>query len=128
MKPISALGGGLAGATAITLLHESLKKIVPQAPRIDLLGMNAISRGLKAAGMKTPNENRLFTWALAGDLVSNSLYYSLSGVGRQKNVWIKSSLMGLAAGIAAVALPGPLGLNGKHSNKTTATKLITVGL
>src|SRR5690349_3189511 len=128
MKPLSALGGGLAGAFAVTLIHETVKRVVPEAPRMDLLGMNAIQKGLNKAGIKKPSDDRLFTWALVGDLVSNSLYYSMAGFGRDKNVWLRSSLLGLAAGIGAVTLPGPMGLEERHSNKSLSTQLITVGL
>jgi hypothetical protein len=128
MKPIAAIGGGLAGACTITLIHEAMRKIVPEAPRLDLLGMNAISKGMHAAGTSVPNNRKLFAWSLAGDLVSNSIYYSLAGIGKEKNVWVRSSLLGLAAGISAVTLPGQLGLNGKHTKRTLSTKAITVGL
>jgi len=128
MKTIASLGGGLAGACAVTLMQQSIKKIVPAAPRMDLLGMNAISKGLNAAGIKTPTGNKLYTMALAGDILSNSLYYSMTGAGNEKNIWLKNSLFGLAAGIAAVTLPGPLGLEEKHGNRTTPTKLMTIGL
>ena len=111
MKTIASLGGGLAGACAVTLIHESVRKIVPKAPRMDLLGMNAISKGLNAAGLKTPTGNKLYTLALAGDILSNSMYYALAGAGEEKNIWLKSSILGLAAGVAAVTLPGPLGLD-----------------
>ena len=128
MKTITALGGGLAGACAVSLIHETVRRIIPEAPRMDLLGKEAISRGLRASGLKAPKESQLFTLALAGDIVSNSLYFSLAGVGAEKNLWVKSSLLGLSAGIGAVLLPGPLGLNKEHSNKTLSTKLMTVGL
>ena len=128
MKTITALGGGLAGACAVSLIHETVRRIIPEAPRMDLLGKEAISRGLRASGLKAPKESQLFTLALAGDIVSNSLYFSLAGVGAEKNLWVKSSLLGLSAGIGAVLLPGALGLNKEHSNKTLSTKLMTVGL
>ena len=128
MKPLTALGGGIAGACAVTLLHEAVRRIVPEAPRLDLLGMKAISKGLKAMGTKEPDDDKLFTWALAGDIVSNSIYFSLAGVGKEKDVWLKSSLLGLAAGVGAVVLPEPLGLNSQHTNKTVSTKLMTIGL
>ena len=128
MKPMTAFGGGLAGAVAVTLIHESIRRIVPQAPRLDLLGMNAVSKGLSAVGKPSSNNKQLFALALAGDLVSNALYYSAAGIGREKSLWLRSSLMGLAAGIGAVTLPGPLGLEERHTNKTLTTKLMTVGL
>ena len=128
MKPLTALGGGLAGAAAVTIIHESVRRLVPQAPRMDLLEMNAISKGYHAAGRRAPQPQKLFAMALVGDLVSNALYYSLAGIGKDKNVYLRSSILGLAAGIGAVVLPGPLGLEERHSNRTLSTKLMTVGL
>jgi hypothetical protein len=120
--------GGLAGATAMTLLHESVKRIVPNAPRMDLLGMNAISKGLKSVDAKVPDSKKLYTIALAGDLLTNSLYYTLSAIGKPKNIWVRSGLLGFAAGLSAVMLPERLGLNEKHSNRTLSTKLMTIGI
>ena len=128
MKALYALEGGVAGAAALTLIHETVKKAVPNAPRMDLLGMNAISKGLNAAGIKTPTGNKLYTMALAGDILSNSIYYALAGVGEEKNIWLKSTMLGLAAGVAAVTLSGSLGLEERHSARTVETKLMTVGL
>jgi len=128
MKTLTALGGGLAGACTVTLLHETVKRIVPEAPRMDLLGMNAISKGLASMGLSSPSNKKLFTLALAGDLVSNSIFYSLAGLGKEKNIWVRSSLLGLAAGIGAVTLPGPLGLKEKYSNRSVSTRLMTIGL
>lgn len=128
MKPIAVMGGGVAGAAAVTLIHESVKRIVPGAPRMDLLGMNAISKGLNAVGINTPGDTKLFALALTGDLLGNAIYYSLAGIGNEKNLWLRSSILGLAAGLGAVALPGPLGLEEKHSNKTAATRFMTIGL
>lgn len=128
MKATTALAGGLAGATAITLIHESMKAVVPEAPRMDRLGMQAISKGLRKANKKVPEENTLFTMAMAGDLISNALYYSAAGIGSEKNIWVRSSVLGLAAGLGAVLLPEPLGLSKRHSSRTTTTKLMTVGL
>ena len=128
MKPTTILSSGLAGACTVTLLHETIKRVVPEPPRMDLLGMNAISKGLKKTGAKVPGENKLYAIAMAGDLVSNALYYSLAGIGGRKNALVKGSLLGLAAGIGAIVLPGPLGLNKNYSNRSTATRLMTVGL
>ncbi len=128
MKATTVLAGGLAGATAVTLIHESIKAVVPQAPRMDRLGMEAISKGLRKANKRVPKENALFTMALAGDLLSNAIYYSAAGIGSEKNIWVRSSALGLAAGLGAVLLPGPLGLSKQHSNRTLSTKIMTVGL
>jgi hypothetical protein len=95
---------------------------------MDLLGMNALSKGLKAAGINTPGQTQLFAITMAGDIIANSLYYSLAGVGKEKNIWWRSAALGLAAGIGAVTLPRPLGLEERHSNRTLSTKIMTVGL
>ena len=128
MNASTVLAGGLAGATAVTLIHESLKAVVPQAPQMDRLGMQAISKGLRKAGVEVPNRKTLFTAALVGDLVSNAIYYSMAGIGDEKNIWWRSSLLGLAAGVGALILPEPMGLNKEYSNKTFSRQLMTVGL
>jgi len=124
----TAILGGLAGATAVTLIHESIKKVVPQAPRMDLLGMSALDKGLKKANMDGLSGSSLYAAAMAGDLISNTLYYTLVGAGKPKNIWVRSTLLGVAAGVSAVFLPRPMGLNEKHSSRTTATAFMTIGL
>lgn len=128
MKTATAIAGGLAGAATVTLLHESIRRVAPEAPRMDRLGMQAIEKGLKKAGKKVPREDALFTAALVGDLVSNALFYSAAGIGKEENIWKRSAALGLAAGVGAVLLPKPLGLSSKYSNRTLTTQLMTVGL
>jgi hypothetical protein len=128
MRPLYALEGGVAGAAALTLIHETVKKAVPNAPRIDLLGMNALSKGLKVIGAKTPAERKLYGLALTGDLLSNTVFYSFAGIGKKENALLRGSMLGLAAGLGAVLLPKPMGLNENATNKTIQTKIITVGL
>jgi hypothetical protein len=128
MKATTALAGGLAGAATITLLHESIKKVVPEAPRMDRLGMQAISKGLKKAGKNVPNEDALYAITMAGDIISNALYYSAAAIGSEKNIWVRSSILGLAAGLGAVLLPKHIGLNNRNSDRTIATQVMTVGL
>ena len=128
MKNSNALVSGLAGATAVSMLHETIRRFNPKAPRMDLLGMQAISSVLKKVNVPVPEENKLFGYALAGDIVSNAFYYSLIKGESKKSTWAKGIALGTAAGLGAVLLPGPLGLNKEYSNKTTETKLITFGL
>jgi hypothetical protein len=125
MNLAKSLISGLAGATVTTLTHEVLKKVDPKAPRMDLLGMQALS---KILGNVNWSRTKLFYMAMAGDLVANSLYYSLSGAGSERTVWLRSTALGLAAGIGAVLLPQPLGLNERYSSRTLHTKIATVGL
>lgn len=128
MRGIHALEGGLAGAAALTLIHETLKKVSPNAPRMDLLGMNAIKKGLRYINAKTPDERELYRWTLAGDLVSNALYYSVAGATTKAHPLVRGSLLGLAAGVGAIFLPRPMGLKPAYSSVNPKRSLMTLGL
>ena len=128
MSFLKALGSGLAGAVALTAIHETIRRVSPDAPRMDVLGMRAIARTLRAAGEDVPDEDTLFNVTLAGDVVSNSLYYALVGLGDPRRATARGALLGLAAGLGAVLLPGPLGLGTDASARTRETQLMTVAL
>lgn len=128
MKLSSAIGGGLAGAVVLTLLHETLRRSTDVAPRMDLLGMEAAAKTLQKADTDVPPKDSLFKLTMAGDLLSNSLYYSVMGVGKDRDAILRGALLGIAAGIGAVYLPKPLGLNAAPSNRTVETKILTVSL
>lgn len=118
--------GGLAGACTLTLLNESVKKLDKDAPRMDLLGMNAVARLMKGNNILSQTAGKLFPVALAGDLVSNSLYYSMADTGDKRKTLIRGALLGLGAGVGAVALPKTLGLNEDATTRTMKTKILTV--
>jgi hypothetical protein len=128
MKGSAAIAGGLAGASTIASLHEGFRRLTPDAPRMDLLDMEALQKMLKAIHVQVPRRSELLKWTVVGEASSNLVYYSLLGVGGRKNVWLRGTLLGLAAGITAVVLPKPLGLSEAHSNRTPKTKAMTVGL
>ena len=123
-KFLVATIAGLAGACTVTLIHETMRRLDPDAPRMDVLGMRAIAKMMRAADTTPPEEDTLFGMTLAGDIVSNAAYYSLTGSG--KNAWLRGGLLGLAAGVGGVVLPGPLGLGTAPSNRTTKTQVMTV--
>jgi hypothetical protein len=126
MMSLSALVSGTVGATTLTLLHETVRRVLPEAPRADVLGMRALEAGLRGLGKAPPDEERLHRWALLGDLVANSAYYSLVGGGSVRHPWRRGTVLGLLAGLGAVALPGPLGLGRQPTNRTWATQAMTV--
>ncbi|UOQ54499.1 hypothetical protein [Hymenobacter cellulosivorans] len=119
-----ALGSGLAGALVLTAIHETARRISPDAPRMDVLGMRGLRKILNQTDAPQPDHDTLFNLTMAGDILSNGLYYSL--VGRGKKVWRRGALLGLAAGVGGVVLPGPLGLGEAPSNRTRQTQLMTV--
>lgn len=127
MSVLQAAASGLAGACALTLIHESARRVLPGAPRMDVLGMRAIARSMRAVGQEPPPADELHALAMGGDIVSNSLYYSLVGVGRPEGALLRGTLLGLAAGVGAVLLPEPLGLGHAPSARTPETKAMTIG-
>lgn len=127
MSLLQAIGSGLIGACTLTLLHESAKRTLPDAPRMDILGMRAIAKSMRRINQEPPSGDRLFNITLVGDIISNSLYYSLVGIGRPENAMLRGTLLGLAAGVGGVVLPEPLGLGNRPSARTSATKAMTVG-
>lgn len=125
----AALGSGLTGAVVLTALHQGLRELVPDAPRMDVLGRRAISRTMRAAGMSPPHGDRLQRLALAGDIAANTAYYAFVGVGGGRRAALGRGLgLGLLAGLGAVFLPPLLGLGARPSRATTARALLTVAL
>lgn len=118
--------GGLAGACALTLVNEGARKLDKDAPDLDLLGMNAVARLTKGNHIIAQTAGKLFPLALAGDLVSNSLYYSMAEGGDRKDTWMRGTLLGLAAGLGAVLLPQALGIEDRPVAKSTKTKVLAV--
>ncbi len=127
MKTATALAGGLAGALTLNLIHETYRKIDKDAPHIHLIGEEALTKLLKAAGLPLPStQKELYSYTLAGDILSNALYYSLIGFGKKKHLLRRGLVLGLAAGVGAVFLPSKMGLNQSHSDRTTETKFLTI--
>lgn len=126
MKALIALAGGLAGAAVLTTIHQIVKNTKGEvAPRMDLLGMESLVKLGKKAHVNLPDDDTMYKVTLAGDLLSNAVYYSSAALG-EKNTMLKGALLGLGAGLGSVYLPGPIGLNEQHSNRTPETKILSV--
>lgn len=128
MKTSAVLAGGLAGTLTVASMHEAMRRVSPDAPRMDVLDMDLIRKGLKSVNREVPGEDALQRWAVGGELFCDTAYYGLVGMGGKKGAWLRGAILGLAAGITAVALPKPLGLPAESSNKTLSTRIMTVGL
>lgn len=127
MSIVQSLGSGLVGATALTLVHETVRQVVPTAPRMDLLGVRALGRAARGLDREPPARGRLHDLALVADLASNAAYFGLVGAGRPEGAIARGAVLGLAAGIGGVVLPGALGLGRAPSSRTPGTALMTVG-
>jgi hypothetical protein len=125
---LKALASGVAGAVALNAVHETARRTIPRAPRMDVIGRRGIAKSMVALGKEPPHGQRLQGAALAGDLVSNALYYSLIGLGsdRAKPTWQRGLVLGLAAGLGAVFLPPVLGLGRQPGRRGPFTHLLTV--
>jgi hypothetical protein len=127
MKTGSALAGGLAGAAALNLIHETYRQIDKDAPLIHLIGEEALLKLLHALHLPKPGSTKeLYQWTLAADVFSNAVYYSLIGGGKRKQLLKRGLLFGLAAGAGAVFMPEKMGLHDAPSTRTTETKVLTV--
>lgn len=123
---LQALETGVAGACALTFIHESARRLLPNAPRLDTLGRRAIAKTMDRIHLDPPSGKKLQGLALTGDILFNSLYYGLVGIGNPKRAWLRGSLLGLGAGLGAVVLPKYLGLGKKPTNRRPATKVMSV--
>ena len=120
-----ALVSRAAGALALTAVHQLARRRVPNAPRMDVVGMRAIARGLRGMGIRPPADDRLYRATLAGDLVSNTLYYAAAGFAGRDAVQAGTAL-GLGAGVGALALPPVLGLGLPPHVQSWANRIMTI--
>ena len=128
MKIARNLLAGLGGAIALTVLNETLKRTGNKMPRLDLLGEEALQKGIEmAGGTKIETEDNLYAATLGADLLSNAIYFSAIGAGGPKHIWPKALALGLTAGTGAVVLPSFMGLNPAPVAKTGETQSLTVG-
>jgi hypothetical protein len=126
MSVLKALGSGFLGAVALTAVHQAAQKVTPDAPRMDVLGKIVLARASRRAGAEPPDSRRLFTMAMAGDIISNGLYYAMVGFGRPEGALLRGAALGAAAGAGGVALPGRIGLPTAPSARKADTAAMTV--
>jgi hypothetical protein len=111
---------GVAGAVAVTTMHQVARRLTESAPRMDVLGVRALTRGAHIADIPVPGPETMQKAALAGDLVCNSAYYSLA------TTWKRGVVLGLAAGVGALVLPQRMGLGDPPKSDRLSNKVMTV--
>jgi len=127
MSRVKNIVAGLGGAIALNIIHESLKRRDKDMPRVDLLGEEALEKSLDFFDAEIKDEDTLYKATLAGDIISNALYYSAIGAGNPKHLLTRAVTMGITAGVGAITLPEPLGLDEKPVTRTNKTKALTIG-
>jgi hypothetical protein len=116
-----SLVSGIAGAAALTAVHQAALAISDSAPRMDVVGMRALARGSKELDTDAPQTHKgLYRAALAGDLICNSAYYSLA------STYTRGVAMGLIAGVGALLLPQRMGLGTPPRSDLLSNQVMTV--
>ena len=121
-----SLAAGLTGAATLTLVHQTAKPLIPHAPRVDAIGRRAVVKTFRAAGRRPPNQRAQQNIALAGDLISNALYYSLVEIGHPRNRLTRGAILGVLAGLGAAFLPRRIGLGRQPQQRAPITHLLTI--
>ena len=117
---------GTVGAGVLTLIHEAARRQVRRAPRLDIVGMRAVDRVMDWMNLELLRRPALRRVALAGDLVSNSLYYSAIPAATPAATWRRGLFLGALAGIGALSLPERIGLGTPPDSRSRTNQLMTV--
>ena len=121
-----AILSGMAGAAALTAVHQAARMVTASAPRMDVVGMRAIARGKDAVAggdfqaLPVTDNPALYNMALAGDMVFNSAYYSMA------TTWTRGAALGILAGVGALVLPKKLGLGEAPKSELLSNQIMTV--
>lgn len=110
---------GLAGAVALNIVHELVRKNADNVPAVNEVGEEALEKVLAKKDVKLSDE-QLYLATLAGDIVSNGLYYAATATNKY------GALSGILAGLGAVELPKYLGLDDRPVASTDRKKMLTV--
>jgi len=105
MKLASAIEGGLAGATTVSMLGEALRKI-DEHSSADLFNGNSLIKTFKKAKSKKASKATKLWIKLASELLGSTAFLSLSSLGKKKNAALRGALLGTVAGLGSVVLNG----------------------
>ena len=103
-KLASALEGGLAGASTLALLTNTLRKTDNGGASTNLFDGRSLRKRFKKAGSKKPLKATGQYVQLAGEILSNSALLGISGLQKKKNAMLRGALLGTVAGLGAVLL------------------------
>lgn len=119
-RTTDSLIAGMAGAATLTAVHQAARMMTDDAPRMDVVGMRALSRGAAAVDAEVPRDNGLYNIALAGDLIFNTAFYALA------TTYARGAALGLLAGAGALVLPRKLGLGDPPRSELLSNQVMTV--
>ena len=112
---------GLGGAIALNMVHEIIRKNFHYVPEVNKVGEEALNKALTTIDMKITDKDQLYGATLAGDVLSNGIYYAATATTGFDMV------SGVAAGLGAVLLPKKMGLDDSPVAESNQKKIMTVG-
>ena len=112
---------GLGCAIALNIVHEIIRKNFHNVPEVNKVGEEALNKALTTIDMKITDKDQLYGATLAGDVLSNGIYYAATATTGFDMV------SGVAAGLGAVLLPKKMGLDDSPVAESNQKKIMTVG-
>jgi hypothetical protein len=70
MAALQALANGAVGAVTLNIVHQAAQLVRPHAPHMDVIGIRALARSMRAASTEPPPRDTLFFLTIAGDLAA----------------------------------------------------------
>jgi len=126
MTILKNLLSAFAGSVALNVIHEVARKTCANVPQINNVAEEAIQKSFSSIGAEEPTGKALYSYALVGDLVANTAYFTSVAGKTTKQTWIKGLLAGATAGLGALTLTSPMGLNDAPINRNRKTQILTV--
>lgn len=111
---------GLGGAIALNVLHQFVKNNYQNVPDFNEVEEEAIDKSLEKINLQVKDHNKLYNATVAGDIVTNALYYTFTP-------FKMNSIIGALGGLGAMVLPKKLGLDNTPIAGTDKKKMITMG-
>ncbi len=121
-----SLLGGLIGSLVVNGLAESIRKASPITPRLDEFGQRAMNKGLMAVGAGPLRGNKRYWTALAGDVLLNTLVFSLAGAGKERRAIPQGLGLGALMGAAMLLSAKPLGIDPDTTGSNAKEKGMTM--
>lgn len=116
---------GAVGAAVLSGLHEAGRRLVPHAPRMDVVGERGLRRLLGRS--RAPRGKKLYWATLASDVIANGAFYAMALFGSPQHPVMRAATLGGLMGVGAVALPKPLGLGRPPHSRHAENRAMTVG-
>jgi hypothetical protein len=121
-----AMVSGLTGALVLTAIHEGVRQVRRDAPRMDLVGRRGLARLLRKLDLQRLSDREMYLLTLAGDISSNALYYAALLTKPEAHVFRRAALGGGLAGAGALVLPTVLDLGESPREQRVSTRVMTV--